>query len=81
MGPTKHPLFHLPIVRRAIREAFYKLSPRHMLRSPVMFVVLTGAVVTTLVCLRDVVLGGPDLGFTLQLAIWLWFTVLFANWY
>jgi len=79
VGPTKHPLFHLPIVRRAIREAFYKLSPRHMLRSPVMFVVLTGAVVTTLVCLRDVVLGGPDLGFTLQLAIWLWFTVLFAN--
>jgi K+-transporting ATPase ATPase B chain len=79
VGPTKHPLFHLPIVRRAIREAFYKLSPRHMLRSPVMFVVLTGAVVTTLVCLREVVLGGPDLGFTLQLAIWLWFTVLFAN--
>ncbi|HKT58570.1 MAG TPA: potassium-transporting ATPase subunit KdpB [Gemmatimonadales bacterium] len=79
MGPAKHPLFHPPIVRRAIREACYKLSPRHMLRNPVMFVVLTGAALTTLVCLRDVVLGGPDLGFTLQLAIWLWFTVLFAN--
>jgi K+-transporting ATPase ATPase B chain len=79
VGPTKHSLFHPPIVRRATREAFAKLSPRHMLRNPVMFVVLTGAALTALVCLRDLVLGGPDLGFTLQLALWLWFTVLFAN--
>jgi K+-transporting ATPase ATPase B chain len=76
---AKHPLFHPPIVRRAVREAFYKLSPRHMLRNPVMFVVLTGSVLATLVVLRDLIVGGPDIGFTLQVAAWLWFTVLFAN--
>jgi len=79
VSPAKHPLFHPPIVRRAVREAFYKLTPRHMLRNPVMFVVLTGAVLTTLVCLRDLAVGGSELGFILQLAVWLWFTVLFAN--
>ena len=76
---AKHPLFHPPIVWRAVREAFYKLSPRHMLRNPVMFVVLTGSVLATLVVLRDLIVGGPDIGFTLQVAAWLWFTVLFAN--
>jgi len=79
LGPTKHPLFHPPIVRRAVREAFYKLSPRHMLRNPVMFVVLTGSVLTALVCVHDLIVGAADVGFTLQLAVWLWFTVLFAN--
>src|SRR5689334_3588265 len=79
MGPAKHPLFHAPIVRRAIREAYYKLNPRHMLRNPVMFVVLTGAVFTTVVLARDLALEGSDFGFTLQLTVWLWFTVLFGN--
>jgi K+-transporting ATPase ATPase B chain len=79
MGPAKHPLFHGPIVRRAVREAYYKLNPRHMLRNPVMFVVLTGAVFTTVVLARDLALEGPDFGFTLQLTVWLWFTVLFGN--
>ncbi|HEY9441960.1 MAG TPA: potassium-transporting ATPase subunit KdpB, partial [Gemmatimonadales bacterium] len=75
----KHSLFHPPIVRRAVYEAVYKLSPRHMLRNPVMFVVLVGSALTTLVLLRDLLTGSPGLGFTLQLALWLWFTVLFAN--
>jgi len=75
----QHPLFHPPIVRRALWEAFYKLSPRHMLRNPVMFVVLVGSAVTTAVLARDLLTGAGGLGFTLQLTLWLWFTVLFAN--
>jgi K+-transporting ATPase ATPase B chain len=79
MAAVKHPLFHPPIVRRALWEAVYKLDPRHMLRNPVMFVVLVGSVLTTLVLVRDIATGREDVWFTLQLAIWLWFTVLFAN--
>jgi K+-transporting ATPase ATPase B chain len=80
MSAVKHPLFHPPIVRRALWESVYKLSPRHMVRNPVMFVVLIGAVLTTLVLLRDIATGGGDgVGFTLQLALWLWFTAVFAN--
>jgi K+-transporting ATPase ATPase B chain len=79
MAAVKHPLFHPPIVRRAVREAVYKLDPRHMLRNPVMFVVLIGSVLTTLILARDVATGRGDVGFTLQIALWLWFTVLFAN--
>src|SRR6476469_4660358 len=73
------PLFDPPIVRRAIRDAFTKLDPRHMVRNPVMFVVLVGSVYTTVVFGRDVVQGRADWAFTLQLALWLWFTVVFAN--
>ncbi|HEY8258107.1 MAG TPA: potassium-transporting ATPase subunit KdpB [Gemmatimonadales bacterium] len=79
MAAVKHSLFHPPIVRRAIRESVYKLSPRHMLRNPVMFVVLVGSVLTTFVLVRDIAIGRDDVGFTFQLALWLWFTVLFAN--
>jgi len=75
----KRPLFDPPIVRRAIADAFKKLDPRHMVRNPVMFVVLIGSILTTLVLVRDVASGRGDIGFTLQLALWLWFTVLFAN--
>jgi K+-transporting ATPase ATPase B chain len=50
-----------------------------MVRNPVMFVVLVGSILTTLVLARDIATGQGEIGFTLQLAIWLWFTVLFAN--
>ncbi|MBV9108384.1 MAG: potassium-transporting ATPase subunit B, partial [Gemmatimonadetes bacterium] len=73
------PLFDPPIVKRAIGDAFAKLSPRHMVRNPVMFVVLVGSVLTTLVLAREIVQRQPGAGFTLQIALWLWFTVLFAN--
>jgi potassium-transporting ATPase ATP-binding subunit len=75
----KRPLFDPPIVRRAIRDAFVKLDPRRMVRNPVMFVVLIGSAYTTLVFIRDLLEGRSDWGFTLQLALWLWFTVVFAN--
>ena len=79
MPATKHKLFDGAIVQRALREAVTKLHPRHMVRNPVMFVVLVGSVLTTLVMLRDAATGAGNLGFTVQLAAWLWFTVLFAN--
>src|SRR5215471_17748768 len=75
----KRPLFDPPIVRRAIRDAFVKLDPRHMVRNPVMFVVLIGSAYTTVVFARDLAQGRAEWGFTLQLTLWLWFTVLFAN--
>jgi K+-transporting ATPase, B subunit len=75
----KRPLLDPPIVRRALRDAFVKLDPRHMIRNPVMFVVLIGSAYTTVVFARDVMQGRGDWGFTLQLSLWLWFTVLFAN--
>src|SRR5882724_1804689 len=79
MALTKRPLFDPPIVRRAIRDSFVKLAPAHMVRNPVMFVVLVGSVFTTVVLLRELARGAPNVGFILQLALWLWFTVLFAN--
>ena len=79
MATLKRPLFDPPIVRRALRDAFVKLNPRHMVRNPVMFVVLIGSVLTTLVLAADVARGRSGTGFTLQIALWLWFTVLFAN--
>ncbi len=79
MAATPRPLFDPPIVRRAVSDSFIKLAPRHMVRNPVMFVVLIGSVLTTLVLVRDATGGRGHLGFTLQIALWLWFTVLFAN--
>jgi K+-transporting ATPase ATPase B chain len=78
-APKARPLLDPPVVRRAMRDAFAKLDPRHMVRNPVMFVVLAGSVATTLVLVRDLAAGGEGTGFTLQIALWLWFTVLFAN--
>jgi K+-transporting ATPase ATPase B chain len=79
MAVSKRPLFDPPIVRRALSESVYKLDPRHMRRNPVMFVVLVGSALTTAALVWDAATGRGDLGFTLQLALWLWFTVLFAN--
>jgi K+-transporting ATPase ATPase B chain len=67
------------IVWPAIRAAFAKLDPRLMIKSPVMFVVEVVAALTTVIFLRDLVVGGESLGFTFQIILWLWFTVLFAN--
>jgi potassium-transporting ATPase ATP-binding subunit len=79
MAVSKRPLFDPPIVKRAAQDAFVKLAPAHMVRNPVMFVVLVGSVFTTFALVRDALRGSSDLGFLFQLAVWLWFTVLFAN--
>jgi len=73
------PLFDPEIVGRAIRASFGKLNPITLLKNPVMFVVEVGAALTTLFLIRDIVTGAGDIGFTVQIALWLWFTVLFAN--
>jgi len=67
------------IVRGALLESVRKLDPRLMWRNPVMFVVEIGAVMTTVQLVFDVANGRPDVGFELQITIWLWLTVLFAN--
>ena len=67
------------IVLPAIGSAFAKLDPRLMIKNPVMFVVEIVAALTTVIFLRDLVTGGANLGFTFQIILWLWFTVLFAN--
>ena len=63
------------IVRRAIWDSVVKLDPRQMMGNPVMFVVEIGSVATTVLLFR----GGTDFKFNLQITLWLWFTVLFAN--
>jgi K+-transporting ATPase ATPase B chain len=74
----KRSLFDPEIVLPAIRESFRKLNPVHMVRNPVMFVTEVGAVVTTVEIFFARAHGEP-FGFVLQIALWLWFTVLFAN--
>jgi len=73
------PLFDPEIVRRATREAFVKLNPVVVVKNPVMFVVEVGAAVTTILLVRDIFIGAAGIGFELQIALWLWFTVVFAN--
>jgi K+-transporting ATPase ATPase B chain len=68
-------LFDWNIVGSAIGNAFKKLDPRLMVKNPVMFVTMVGAVLTTVA----VFTAKTDRGFIAQLAVWLWFTVLFAN--
>jgi K+-transporting ATPase ATPase B chain len=76
----KRPLFDPPIVKRAIKDSFKKLDPRWVARNPVMFVVEIGSLLTTLLVVRDIATGHTEnLLFTSQVAFWLWFTVVFAN--
>ncbi|MFZ0707237.1 MAG: potassium-transporting ATPase subunit KdpB [Candidatus Korobacteraceae bacterium] len=75
MKPRKKMIWEGDIVRRAILDSFIKLNPRHMMGNPVMFVVEIGSVITTVLLFR----GGTAFSFNLQITLWLWFTVLFAN--
>ncbi len=72
-------LFDPAIVRPALLESLKKLDPRGMAKNPVMFVVEIVSVIVTIIFFSDAVQGKGSLGFTGQIAIWLWFTVLFAN--
>jgi K+-transporting ATPase ATPase B chain len=67
------------ILLPAIGDAFRKLHPASMIRNPVMFVVEVVATLTTILFIRDLVTGAGNLGFSFQINLWLWFTVLFAN--
>ncbi|MGA7565741.1 MAG: potassium-transporting ATPase subunit KdpB [Terriglobales bacterium] len=68
-------LWDAKIIRRALIDSLVKLDPRTMMKNPVMFVVEVGSVVTTLLLLHD----KQSFAFNLQITLWLWFTVLFAN--
>jgi len=67
------------ILRNAIIDSFWKLDPRLMVKNPVMFVVEVGAVITLVVLVADIVQHTGNFRFGLQITLWLWFTVLFAN--
>ncbi|HEY2922461.1 MAG TPA: potassium-transporting ATPase subunit KdpB [Candidatus Binatia bacterium] len=75
-------VFDPEIVKPAVWESLRKLAPQHVIKNPVMFVVEIGSVLTTLIWLRDLVAPTPQsqpLWFTANVSIWLWFTVVFAN--
>ncbi|HWZ80300.1 MAG TPA: potassium-transporting ATPase subunit KdpB [Candidatus Sulfotelmatobacter sp.] len=67
------------ILRRALLDSFRKLDPRTMIKNPVMFVVEVGALLTTIQLVRDQLHHAGSFGWGLQITLWLWFTVVFAN--
>src|SRR6516162_1170578 len=72
-------LFDPKIVVPAIGSAFVKLNPVSLMKNPVMFVLEVVTALTTVILARDLVTGGEHIGFEVQIVLWLWFTVLFAN--
>ncbi len=72
-------LFDARILVPAIGGAFKKLNPRSLIRNPVMFVVAVVSGLTTVLFVKDLITGTGNLGFAFQVNLWLWFTVLFAN--
>jgi K+-transporting ATPase ATPase B chain len=76
---TASALIDPKIMVPAVVAAFAKLDPRVQIRNPVMFVVEIVSILTTVIFLRDLVTGGDGIGFELQIVLWLWFTLLFAN--
>src|SRR6267142_1894970 len=76
---SRRALWDPKIVRRALLDSFLKLNPRTMMKNPVMFVVEVGSVITLALLIRNAMAGSGNFGFNLQITLWLWFTVLFAN--
>ncbi|MFG1214338.1 potassium-transporting ATPase subunit KdpB [Xanthobacter flavus] len=77
--PRSSSILDPAILVPAIGASFKKLDPRAMVKNPVMFVVEVVALLTTVLFIRDLAIGGSGLGFSFQIILWLWFTVLFAN--
>jgi K+-transporting ATPase ATPase B chain len=73
------PLIDTAILSRAVADSFRKLAPRTMVKNPVMFVVEVGAVLTAIQLVWNAAHHAGQFGFGLQITLWLWFTVLFAN--
>src|SRR5690242_11439266 len=73
------PLFDPEILRRALKDSIIKLNPVTLMKNPAIFVVEIGAAVVLLFLIRDLATGATDVGFQLQIDLWLWFTVLFAT--
>ena len=77
MAAKSHSIFDPTIVMPAIAESFKKLNPVHMVRNPVMFVTEVGAAITTVLVFTGT--EGESPKFLIQITLWLWFTVVFAN--
>ncbi|GJE17901.1 potassium-transporting ATPase subunit KdpB [Methylobacterium marchantiae] len=77
--PSSSSLFSAALVGPALVGSVKKLDPRAMIRNPVMFVVEVVAILTTILFARDLATGAPDLAFSGQIILWLWFTLVFAN--
>ncbi len=77
--PKAKPLADKKLLIRAVLDSFVKLHPRTMVKNPVMFVVEVGALLTTIELVRDTLNHAGHFTFGLQITVWLWFTVLFAN--
>src|ERR1039458_746107 len=75
----KKSLWNTKIMAQALVDSVRKLDPRWMVKNPVMFVVEVGSVLTTWLLIDNTVHHRPGFGFNLQITLWLWFTVLFAN--
>ena len=75
----KRAIWEWKIVRRALLDSVVKLHPRKMMGNPVMFVVEVGSVITSVLLLKSFTRHDAQFGFNLQITLWLWFTVLFAN--
>ena len=79
MATKSRAVWEWKIVRRALWDSIVKLSPKQMMGNPVMFVVEVGSVITTVLLVREAMHGHIGFKFNLQITLWLWFTVLFAN--
>jgi potassium-transporting ATPase ATP-binding subunit len=79
MATKSRAVWEWKIVRRALWDSIVKLNPKQMMGNPVMFVVEVGSVITTVLLVREAMHGHPGFKFNLQITLWLWFTVLFAN--
>ncbi len=79
MATKKKAVWEWKIVRQATIDSLVKLSPRKMMGNPVMFVVEVGSLITTVLLAREVMQHSGAFKFDLQITLWLWFTVLFAN--
>src|SRR6202046_4326144 len=77
--PGKKSLWTSGIIAVAVKDSFVKLNPRRLMKNPVMFVVEVGSVVTSGELMSDLLRHNGNFGFELQITLWLWFTVLFAN--
>ena len=78
MDKRRKSLLETKLIRRAVLDSFRKLDPRVQIQNVVMFVTELGAAACTFVLLRQLLAGGFS-GFDLHITLWLWFTVLFAN--
>ncbi|MCA3261587.1 MAG: potassium-transporting ATPase subunit KdpB [Telmatospirillum sp.] len=76
---TRSALIDPKILLPAAGSAFAKLDPRLLIKNPIIFVLAVVSVLATAILAKDIATGGPEIGFAVQIVVWLWFTVLFAN--